>query len=156
MLICAKTVLVTSWAIWTAMICAFVVEFGPVSNGMALTAVNAGVCFVLILTGIHLVGYQAYKHQAQVDHWSSSANKAAIRWGLLSQLIVAGLAFLMLDGGLAMHAAMLSLAAYWLASSVYALKRRAVATVGDLIWIKYGFLAVFLIAIVLGPIYWFR
>jgi hypothetical protein len=141
----AKATIAASWAVWTALAC------WSVNRQTGLAAGACALVFVGIITGIHLVGYRLYKQQGnggpEPSPTGSSTFAPAIKSAILQQALVGMLAALMLDGGLAARAAIVGIAAYWLTTGIIVVRRPTAPTTLDLVWIKVGFLLVFLAAI---------
>jgi hypothetical protein len=119
--------------------------------------------FVGVMAGVHFIGYRLWRRQFVQDPGNggkslsrqfSSAYWPPVKAALLQQGITAILALLVLDGGLTFHVTMIAIVAYWLAFCIVIVRRPDSPTRGDLRLVRYGFLMVFLIVIVAGPMVW--
>ena len=133
----AKVAIAASWVILTSIGCA-----------MAPTSVACGAVAVLI-TALHLVGYQLYKHQGPHGYCPSVAIAPAYHPSIIvvavEQLVFFFLALVLLDGGVTALLILISAAAYWMTLVVIAVRRSAAPTTTDILWLRYGFLLLFLI-----------
>ncbi|MEN6496011.1 MAG: hypothetical protein ABFD16_17150 [Thermoguttaceae bacterium] len=147
----AKAAIAASWAVWTALACVAVAECWAINRQTGLVAGAFAAVFVATITGIHLVGYRLYKQQGSGGPEPSPAGSSTfapvVKSAILQQVVVGVLAALMLDGGLAARAAIVGIAAYWLTTGMIVVRRPTAPTTLDLVWIKFGFLLVFLAAI---------
>lgn len=126
-------------------------------------AVGRCAVFVAFMAGVHLIGCRLWQQQ-RVRHQRDN-NKSLTRpispayWppvqtALLQQGIIVVLTALTMDGGLIFHVTVIAVLAYWLAFGVILARRPSAPTQGDLFLIRYGFLLLFVIVFIVGPIAW--
>ncbi len=115
-------------------------------------AVGSFAVFVIFMAAVHVVGYRLWRRQFLQDRGEGQgppasplapAYRPAIKTALLQQGIVLILAALVLDMGETFHAAVIAVVAYWLAFVVVVFRRASCPTRGDLLFVRYGFLLIF-------------
>jgi hypothetical protein len=115
-------------------------------------AVGRSVAFVVVMAGVHFIGYRLWQRQLVQDHGPiSSAYWPPTKTALFQQGIVFILALLMLDMGQTMCEAVTAIGAYWLAFGIIVVRRPVSPTRGDIFLIRYGFLLVFCFAVAALP-----
>jgi hypothetical protein len=143
MLTTAKVALTVSWTILTVIVCTLVV------------GLEARGTFIVLITGLHLIGYQLYKHQGAGGYCSSvviaPVYQPAMQSAAIQQLVVGLLSLFMLDGGFMARTVLISAAAYWVSVGIIAVRRPTAPTGIDTLWVRYGFLLLFVM--ILGPFY---
>jgi hypothetical protein len=75
---------------------------------------------------------------------------------LLQQGICLILSALALDMGEAWHATTIALLAYWMSVGLIVARRWDSPTRGDLVFIRWAFLAIWFFALIVGPMVWSR
>ncbi len=112
--------------------------------------------FVVFMAVVHFVGYRLWRRQFVDDQggWRESplsplapAYRPAIKTALLQQGIILVLARLVADMGETFNAAVIALAAYWLAFGIVVFRRARRPTRGDILLVRYGFLLIFVIVL---------
>jgi hypothetical protein len=157
MRIAEKAAIAISWAVTMAIGCTLLAGLSPRQSPVEAAGTRA-LLFAVLMTFVYVIGYQVYKHQAPGGA-SSSAPHARAYWpalklAVLEQVIVVVLASLVLDFGRTLHAALVSVAAYWPAACIIVLRRPASPTRGDILLVKYGLFFVLLIVMTAGTVYW--
>lgn len=150
----AKVAILASWVVTTSLGCVLIAVYWISHGPGAKTAITHSLLFAAIMTCLHAIGYQAYKHQGTGGHWSSTPlapSYKAIRSALIQQVVIVVLA---LQEGITFHAALLSVVVYWAGIAVIVVRRPTAPTKGDIHFVKYGFLYIVLVIFALGPIYW--
>jgi hypothetical protein len=152
-----KAAIAASWAVMTAAGCAGI-AIAPLTRPGSFTPLTGAVLFSVVMTCVHVIGYELYKQQADGGSLPSASVAggywSAIKVAVLEQGIVAILAVLMLDGGLCAHMALVSVADYWPAVCLIIVRRPDSPTTGDLAFMKYGFFVILVIVFTAGPMYW--
>jgi hypothetical protein len=125
------------------------------------TAVISSSLFVLIMAGVHFLGYRLWRRQFPQSPGNtppppvlSSEYSRPVKAALVQQGIVLILGLLMLDGGLTLHMAMLAVIAFWLAFGIVIARRPLAPTRSDLFLVRYGFLLAFVTILIVAPYVW--
>jgi hypothetical protein len=150
----ARVAIAVAWAVTIALGCTFIAGYW-LSRGALGAAVTRAILFALIMTCLWMVGYKAYTHRGDSGRWFdapvSVAYKRALRATIIQQVIAGVLA---LGQGQTRHAALVAALAYWLSVVIVVARRPTSPTLGDILFVKYGFLVVLLIVLTAGSVYW--
>jgi hypothetical protein len=128
------------------------------AQGRAETAAVSAGLFIAIMTGVFAVGtlYYAGQHVDREKAPLADSYLAALKTSLIQQGIFLTLSALVLDTGQALHICVVAVAGYWPMVAIIVLRRRYSPKPSDLLVIRYGFLVVYALVAVLGPIVWRR
>jgi hypothetical protein len=110
---------------------------------------------------VHLVGYRLWKRQYSPSSSDGDGQRFAVyrrplKAALLQQAICFIVGILTLDGGTTANATTVALLAYWMSAGLIIARRLDKPTLGDLHFIRWAFLAIWLSAVIVGPMVWYR
>jgi hypothetical protein len=141
----ALVVLTVSWVVFAA---AGYGLFLYASLGQPGVAVRASIAFAIYMLFVHWVGYMFYTRQEDDSLWSAAseppAYRGALKWALLQQAVVFAPLLILLDGEFAASVAAAVTLGYWLVTLIIVRRRPTSPTPGDIAFVKYGFVAIFL------------
>ncbi len=129
----------------------------------AKMAVGRSAAFAAFMAGVHIVGYRLWKRQFVQEQAERQRLQAtplalaytpAIKSAMIQQVIFFILAVLMLDMGLTLHITVIAIMAFWFAFGVIIFRRPRSPTKGDIRFIRYGFLLIFVVVFMVGPFVW--
>ncbi len=144
-------------AFWGSFICRFW------TSASTEIAVGSCVAFIAIMVAVHWIGFQLWRQQfVQVNgQWRTlhsnplaAAYISAAKLVGLEQGIIFILALLMLDGGVTFRIAVIAIAAYWAVFTVIAARRPTLPARGDILFVRYGFLLIFVSVFVVALVVW--
>ena len=93
---------------------------------------------------VHLVGYLAWRRQYTVDGLGvrptpySKSFVSALKTAVIVQMILLVLTALMLDGGQMFRLCLMAVVVHWIGIGIVAVRRGAVPTTLDLLFMRYG------------------
>jgi hypothetical protein len=112
---------------------------------------------------VHVVGYRVYLEQARLaatpgvgamgpigGRALAAEYVAALRFGVVQQLVLLGLSALMLDGGRTLRLCAIAAVAYWAAALLIIARRPAAPTRADRTFLRYGYLVLPVVAGILS------
>jgi hypothetical protein len=132
------------------------VKHAPRCN--ARIAEGRAAAFPLVMLVVHVVGYRLWKRQFSLNQAEGGLTvyRQPVKIALLQQVICSILAALTLDTGDTWHANGVALLAYWMSAGLIVARRLDAPTQGDLQFIRWAFLAMWLSAVIVGPMVWYR
>jgi hypothetical protein len=152
--------LIVSYLLVGVLGCAFLLAYWT-HLGSAWLGVVRSVAFVVIMGGVHFVGYRLWKRQGAATIEQAEAPPStsiwqaygdAIKAAVAQQVVILLLASLVLDGGLMLRMATLAAAGSWAFNIVIVARRPRSPTPTDVLIVKYGFWLAALVSFVLAPI----
>jgi hypothetical protein len=123
-------------------------------------AFGRALVFAVTMLFVHVVGYLLWKRQFSADRGGGhglglAAYGRPIKTALLQQGIFLILAALALDMGETWHTTLVAVLAYWMSAGVIVARRPDSPTRTDLFFIRWGFLVIWLIVVIVGPMAWY-
>jgi len=130
-------------------------------NCNARISLGRAAAFPLAMLVVHVVGYRLWKRQYTSDHEAAQGPGLAVyrrpmKAALLQQAICSILALLALDMGEMQNSTRVALLAYWMSAGLIVARRLDASTRGDLFFLRWAFLAIWFLSVIVGPIVWNR
>jgi hypothetical protein len=151
--------LIVSFLVICVLGCAFIFTYWMTSNPSV--GLVRCVAFVVIMGGVHFVGYRIWKRQqatmpeqAEVRAYASiwEAYGEPIKIAVAQQVVINLFASLLLDGGQMLRRSMLATAGSWAFNLIIMARRPRSPTQTDVLIVKYGFWLAAFVTLVLAPI----
>ena len=126
----------------------------------ARSAMDRAIAFPFIMLFIYVAGYRVWRlpfsPYGMGREQTLAAHRHPAKAAVVQQLICVFIAALVLDLGIFWHATWVAVLAYWLAVAVIVARRPETPTRGDIFFVRYCFLAVWILVLIAGPIIWNR
>ncbi len=124
----------------------------------ARIASGRALVFAAVIWCAHIVGYRVWMWQFSPDHAEGglAVYGPPMKTALLFQGIFLILAALVLDMGETWNATLVAMLAYWMPAGLIMARRLDRPTRIDLFFVRWGFLVIWLVTMVIGPVVWYR